>query len=114
MSEYKSRKSVQTLEFFHVNDTDYIYEFICNQCKRACSDFRVYCKYCEKSIPSNWDYDSYDLCIDCFQRSFSDVSHPHPRESFAVEKISFDGQKDIIDKQICGYTDHSIKPSISI
>ncbi|KAJ2160990.1 hypothetical protein GGF46_001849 [Coemansia sp. RSA 552] len=53
----------------------------CNQCNIVIRTFRYYCMCCEH--PSDgYDYESYDLCLMCFSKSFP-ADHPHPPASFA-------------------------------
>ena len=53
----------------------------CNQCQLRIRRQRYYCTYCE-SPSDGYAYESYDLCITCFQTGFR--YHQHPRSSFAV------------------------------
>ncbi len=53
----------------------------CNQCQLIIERQRYYCTYCE-SPSDGFEYESYDLCIYCFQKGFR--YHQHPRSSFAV------------------------------
>ncbi|PJF17377.1 hypothetical protein PSACC_02863 [Paramicrosporidium saccamoebae] len=67
---------------------DYINLFSCDQCNVQIREFRLYCRYCEKSSLDEWNYESYDLCPDCYQKAFP-AEHPHPRESFAIRHMSY-------------------------
>lgn len=53
------------------------------------------CQYCERETVESWDYQSFDLCLGCYQRDFPSESHPHPRESFFIERI----EKSIDDEE---------------
>ncbi|KAJ2347059.1 hypothetical protein GGH91_001978, partial [Coemansia sp. RSA 2671] len=53
----------------------------CNQCRVVIRTFRYFCVACER--PSEGlDYESFDLCLGCYARSFPH-DHAHPPSSFA-------------------------------
>ncbi|KAI9265087.1 hypothetical protein BDA99DRAFT_507676 [Phascolomyces articulosus] len=57
----------------------------CNQCNVVIKQFRYYCTYCE--TPSEgYDYESFELCLRCFDQNFP-FWHHHPRSSFAVQAV---------------------------
>ncbi|KAJ2675361.1 hypothetical protein IWW42_001145 [Coemansia sp. RSA 1085] len=57
----------------------------CNLCNVVIRTFRYYCVSCEK--PSDgYDYESYDLCLMCFSKSFPS-DHPHPPTCFARSAV---------------------------
>ncbi|KAJ2848822.1 hypothetical protein IWW36_003056 [Coemansia brasiliensis] len=57
----------------------------CNLCNVVIRTFRYYCVSCEK--PSDgYDYESYDLCLMCFSKSFP-TDHPHPPTCFARSAV---------------------------
>ena len=77
----------QDSDYYPLEDSDYEIVFTCNGCKRICRDCRLSCKICEIGSVRNWDYDSFDLCVHCFQFSFQLQNHLHPRESFYVQRV---------------------------
>lgn len=60
--------------------------FKCDNCQHGIHTQRYSCQYCETDEEG---MNSFDLCVSCFQVNFP-YSHPHPRESFALEVIEED------------------------
>ncbi|KAI8827096.1 uncharacterized protein EV422DRAFT_563174 [Fimicolochytrium jonesii] len=61
------------------------WKIFCNQCTKRIRQRRYFCTNCED--PSEgFDYNSFDLCLPCFQYDFP-LDHPHPISSFAAEAI---------------------------
>jgi hypothetical protein len=78
--ERKSRKCEKTDVLPKEGDSE-TWIIYCNQCTNRIWKYRYFCTYCE--APSNgFDYESYELCLECFQTNFR--YHQHPRSSFAV------------------------------
>ncbi|KAI8908265.1 hypothetical protein DFJ77DRAFT_170976 [Powellomyces hirtus] len=64
---------------------DDAWQISCNRCEKRIRQHRYFCTYCE-SHADRLEYQSFDLCLMCFQYDFP-VEHPHPMSSFASEPI---------------------------
>ncbi|KAJ3273827.1 Kinesin-like protein kif3b [Terramyces sp. JEL0728] len=66
------------------SEDDSSWKIFCNECQVRIKTYRMYCMKCE--IPSDgWDYQSFDLCVWCFETKFP--KHKHKQEDFAKENL---------------------------
>ncbi|KAJ3321704.1 Kinesin-like protein kif3b [Boothiomyces sp. JEL0866] len=67
------------------SDIENDWKIFCNECQVRIKTFRMYCTKCE--VPSEgWDYQSFDLCVWCFETKFP--KHKHKQEHFAKENLA--------------------------
>ncbi|KAI8591051.1 hypothetical protein BDZ88DRAFT_450731 [Geranomyces variabilis] len=63
-----------------------VWKVSCNSCHKSIDDRRYFCTYCESGSHEMWEYQSFDLCLNCFAHDFP-VHHPHPASGFASQPI---------------------------
>lgn len=83
---------------YHLIRDEYHYEFHCNICNNQIYPIRVFCKDCEVGTVDQWQYESFDLCVDC--ASGKKFDHAHPRSSLSLERIAIVDQLDHQDTEV--------------